>query len=93
MSPPKIISSEIAARLASIAFNTPNVVPAYSNGFYTVTPAELECFANLVADAVRRTSVQLCMSKSANGNYSCDTRDDCAEIILDDELFRDALTV
>ena len=85
--------SKLQNTTPNTTFNTPNVVPAYSNGFYTVTHAELECFANLVADAVRRTSVQLCMSKSANGNYSCDTRDDCAEIILDDELFRDALTV
>lgn len=93
MTTPATISLEITAQLAALAFNTPRVEPPYSNGFYTVTPAELNVFANLVADAVRRTSVQLCMSKHANGNYICDTRDDCAQILSDDDSFVDALTV
>lgn len=42
-------------RLADLAFDTPGVVvPAFSNGFYTVTPEELQRFAALATAAERR---------------------------------------
>lgn len=48
------------ARLADLAFDTPGiVVPAFSNGFYTVTPDELQRFAVLVAAAEREACADI----------------------------------
>ena len=69
-------------RLADLAFDTPDVVvPAFSNGFYTVTPEELQRFAILVAAAEREACAQTCEERHANGNYQHDTRHECAEAI------------
>lgn len=54
------------ARLADLAFDTPGiVVPAFSNGFYTVTPDELQRFAVLVAAAEREACAKLVEKKAA----------------------------
>ena len=47
-------------RIAGKAFETPGTEPAYRNGFYTVTPDELEHFAALVAAAEREACAKLC---------------------------------
>ena len=47
-------------RIAGKAFETPGTEPAYRNGFYTVTPDELEHIAALVAAAEREACAKLC---------------------------------
>ncbi len=61
------------ARLADLAFDTPGiVVPAFSNGFYTVTPDELQRFAVLVAAAEREACALLVEKKCAENWVSVD---------------------
>lgn len=52
-------------RLATLAFDTPDTVPAFSGGFFTVTPDELQRFAALVAAAEREACAKLVEKKAA----------------------------
>lgn len=48
-------------RIADMAFDTTGTVPAFSNGFYTVTPEELQRFAALVADSAAAKEREACI--------------------------------
>ena len=57
-------------RIAGKAFETPGTEPAYRNGFYTVTPDELEHFAALVAAAEKEECAKLMDDMAAQDKHS-----------------------
>ena len=76
------MTQDETARMACKAFETPGTEPAYRNGFYTVTPEELQRFAALVAAAEREECAKVCDSVVIEHPGRADlTADQCAAAI------------